>query len=337
MDVKDIIEMFKDKYGYVKDIEGVLEYLEDNEVSLTLSEEILYTIFEYNLRLQGLLESELKRKNATQHDRCDDVLDNIPQVVPQRDIKTKILDISTYKNAILHCEDTDFITEILPSSFEKDYEDIILSLLLSFYSDINDAFELSRESEEDRDYWLNEIEKIRTVINIIKEYVQENKEDLEKEADENKDISNRKNIIFLTNHNGDARIISDIEGIDISDYPYILTILKNLENGKVKHVKKFYNHDELKHVCAIRQGDVRVFFANISKDSIIILGAIAKRFQNTTAYQELLARRSNRLLSQKEEIISMATDDIFLEKNAETLKKITSLLSIQKKKIKEGE
>lgn len=335
MKAEDVIELFKDCYGYVKGIEGVTSYLEEHEASLTLSEEILYTIFDYNLRLQDKLESDLKRKNNSSGDVISEPEDDCEDKFILHVTKNDLLDVSTYRNSILSCDDTDFITELLPSSFEKDYDDIIFSLLLSFYNDINDAFELS--SQDDKDFWLDEVEKYKNIVNIIKGYIQENQDSVAQEEISDKDSVPKKKIVFLKNTKGEPRIISDVLDIDVSDYPYILTILNNIKDGKVKHIKKFYNHEELRHIYAIRQGDVRVFFANLTNDTVIILGAIAKRFQNSSLYSELLARRSNRFSSQKESIMSSLDSQEYLKENEESFNQLVYLLSVQKKKIKEGE
>lgn len=334
MKAEDVIEMFKDCYGYVKDIEGVLSYLEENEVSLTLSEEILYSIFDYNLRLQGKLEALLNKKNNSSFSQDDTHIELADTSSVSSDTKTLLFDVSTYRNSILSCDDTDFITEVLPSSFEKDYEDIIFSLLLSFYNDINEAFELS--SQDDKDFWLEEVKKYKNIVNIIKEYVQES-QDITQEEISDKGSVPKKKIVFLKDSKGEARIISDVLDIDISDYPYLLTILNNIKDGKVKHIKKFYNHEELRHIYAIRQGDVRVFFANLTNDTVIILGAIAKRFQNSSLYSELLARRSSRFASQRENITASLNKQEYLRENEDIFSQLTSLLNVQKKKIKESE
>ena len=335
MKAEDVIELFKDCYGYVKDIEGVTSYLEEHEASLTLSEEILYTIFDYNLRLQDKLESDLRRKNNSSGDVISEPEDDCEDKFILHVTKNNLLDVSTYRNSILSCDDTDFITELLPSSFEKNYDDIIFSLLLSFYNDINDAFELS--SQDDKDFWLDEVEKYKNIVKIIKEYIQENQDSVAQEEISDKDSVSKKKIVFLKNTKGEPRIISDVLDIDVSDYPYILTILNNIKDGKVKHIKKFYNHEELRHIYAIRQGDVRVFFANLTNDTVIILGAIAKRFQNSSLYSELLSSRSNRFSSQKESIMSSLDSQEYLKENEESFNQLVSLLSVQKKRIKEGE
>jgi len=214
----------------------------------------------------------------------------------------------------------------LPSTNNEHFEEIIYSILLSFYKELVCANQMIKIDNDQ--YLIEEQEKLKKIINLIKEYYQE--ETTPEQLEQQKKTYTK--IIYMTNQQNTPYIDIDFEGIDQSDIKDIVSVIKNLKDGNTKHEKKFTNHEDLKGISAIRKKDIRVIFTRID-DTIIILGAFAKRFQNPTIYRELLKRRNKIFKAQKEEIKDNIQNKEYLNGNKRITEKI---IKEQQKKKKRG-
>lgn len=320
MNYLDIIDNFKNRFNYVEDYESIIEYLESLNISLTEINEILYEILKWNLEQEKELKEKLENSNTPL------ILKEKTQEL--KDEKEEENQINTYyKKLIEECDDTDFITEILPSTNNTSFEEIIYSVLLSFYKELVCTNEIknSAQDELEKEYLKEEENKLNEIIKIIKEYY---KEETSEEEEIIKEKQNTK-IIYMTNQSDTPYFLIDTENINISDLQDIESIIDNLKNGINRHEKKFTNHEDLKGISSIRKKDVRVIFTRID-NSIIILGAFVKRFQNPSIYRDLLKRRNKTFKNQKEIIKEKLQDQEFIKLN----NKLTKSILKQKKKNK---
>lgn len=320
MNFIDFIAYFKNRFDYVEDFESIITHLEQMNIPLTQINNILHEILEWNIEK----EKEIKKELLTDSEPLrQEQIEEQKEKIERKEIQT---DINYYKKLIEDCDDTDFITEILPSTNNEHFEEIIYSILLSFYKELVCANQMIKIDNDQ--YLIEEQEKLKKIINLIKEYYQE--ETTPEQLEQQKKTYTK--IIYMTNQQNTPYIDIDFEGIDQSDIKDIVSVIKNLKDGNTKHEKKFTNHEDLKGISAIRKKDIRVIFTRID-DTIIILGAFAKRFQNPTIYRELLKRRNKIFKAQKEEIKDNIQNKEYLNGNKRITEKI---IKEQQKKKKRG-
>ena len=289
----DIIANFKNQFEYVEDYENIIEYLESLNLSLTEINEILHEILKWNIEKEKELKENLNNIG-------------IPLIKDEKNEKTKEKEdveekkIDTYyKKLIEECDDTDFITEILPSTNNTAFEEIIYSTLLSFYKELvcTNEIKKSAQDELEKEYLNEEEQKLKQIIKIIKDYYNEETTEEELTPQEKQNTK----IIYMKNTNDTPYYLIDTENINPLDMKDIESVIENLKNGINRHEKKFTNHEDLKGISSIRKKDIRVIFTRID-NSIIILGAFVKRFQNPLIYRDLLKRRNKTFKNRKEEI-----------------------------------
>lgn len=333
MVLKDIIDHFKNYFGYVEDIESVILCLEENNFSLTETNEILHAILEWNEKK----EQELKKSlNKSAPNNIDSISNENASNTQTHEIsttkKTQILNTNHYKQSIDACDDPDFITELLPSPYENNFENTIYSLLLSYYKEITCANQMLKDVKDslEIEYLQKEINKAKKIIEIIKEY---HIESTTQETIEQKQEKNALPILYLRNFSNIPYINVDIEDIGISDYSYLESIFTELSQGIISHEKKFVTYEKLRGISAIRKGDVRVIFARID-NTIIVLGALSKRFQNTAPYRELLKRRAKAFKEQKDSIKESINNENFIENNNYITEELFNKLTQQNPKQK---
>jgi len=311
MNYLDIIDNFKNRFNYVEDYEGIIEYLESLNVSLTEINEILYEILKWNIEQEKILNEKLESSNEPL------IKSETPYEIKKEHIEEKQIN-TYYKKLIEDCDDTDFITEILPSTNNTAFEEIIYSVLLSFYKELvcTNEIKKSAQDELEKEYLKEEENKLNEIIKIIKEYHKE-------ETTEEEIVQEKQNtkIIYMTNQNNTPYFFIDTENINSTDLQDIESIIENLKNGINRHEKKFTNHEDLKGISSIRKKDVRVIFTRID-NSIIILGAFVKRFQNPSIYRDLLKRRNKTFKNQKEMLKEKLQDQEFIKTNNKLTKSI---------------
>lgn len=333
MVAKDIIEHFKNYFGYVEDIESVILCLEENNFSLTETNEILHAILEWNEQKEQELKKALNKSapHSSNSISDEDASNTQTHELPTTE-KTQILNTDHYKQSIDVCDDPDFITELLPSPYENNFENTIYSLLLSYYKEITCANQMLKTVKDslEIEYLQEEIKKAKKIIEIIKEY---HIESTTQEPVEQKQEKNTTPILYLRNLSNIPYINADIEDIDISDYSYLESIFNELSQGIISHEKRFVTYEELRGISAIRKGDVRVIFTRID-NTIIILGALSKRFQNTVPYRELLKRRAKAFKEQKDSIKESINNENFIEDNNYITEELFNKLTQQNPKQK---
>ena len=326
-DAKEIINLYKDAYGYVSDIETVRNFLK-NEQSISIHDrnEILFEILKWNLVVDK--ENKEKLKEVESKEFSSDTT-SIPQTnsILNKHVDSSIIDVSSYIHSIKECDDDDFLTELLPSIYDTNYDSIIGSILLYFFREISIANELLsyEENDEDQKYLKQVIKRNKEIINIIKKYNLE--EEKEVVLDNTNDVKNR--LIFLSKSNLSLYIDDDIDNIAIEDD--VLPIIDDILSGNNTREKRFVNDDELKGISAIRRRDSRIIFARLDSETILILGILVKRFQNPQTYRDMLKARTKCYKLQKEELKDKIHDQSFIDENKSIQDRIIEKLKVKRK------
>lgn len=332
MKADEVITQFKDEYGYVSDINGVTSFLkEKTNHDRKTTNEILVKIIEWNLKTEKENRELLQEKGKKETTIKEKLEEKEKQVEKQNETSSSLLDVTSYINALKECDDDDFLTEILPSIYDNNFDTIIGSILLYFYREISLANEMLQveTNEDDIEYLRSVTKRNREIINIIKEYTKE--EETEELQEENKEVQNNK-LIFLKKSNDSLFIDSDID--DIPTEEDVLPILEDLINGNITREKRFHNSDKLKEISAIRKRNSRIIFVRLENDTILVLGILVKRFQNTQPYRDMLESRAKTFKAQRDELKDKTDDLEFLKENEDIQKRIIETLKSRKKLVK---
>lgn len=332
MKADEVITQFKDEYGYVSDINGVTSFLkEKTNHDRKATNEILVKIIEWNLKTEKENRELLEEKGKKETTIKEKLEEKEKQVEKQNETSSSLLDVTSYINALKECDDDDFLTEILPSIYDNNFDTIIGSILLYFYREISLANEMLQveNNEDDIEYLRSVTRRNREIINIIKEYTKE--EETEELQEENKEVQNNK-LIFLKKSNDSLFIDSDIDDIPIEED--VLPILEDLINGNITREKRFHNSDKLKEISAIRKRNSRIIFVRLENDTILVLGILVKRFQNTQPYRDMLESRAKTFKAQKDELKDKTDNLEFLKENEDIQKRIIETLKSRKKFLK---
>jgi len=149
----DFIAYFKNRFDYVEDFESIITHLEQMNIPLTQINNILHEILEWNIEK----EKEIKKELLTDSEPLrQEQLEEQKEKIERKETQT---DINYYKKLIENCDDTDFITEILPSTNNEHFEEIIYSILLSFYKELVCANQMIKIDNDQ--YLIEEQEKLK--------------------------------------------------------------------------------------------------------------------------------------------------------------------------------
>jgi len=285
---------------------------------------VLFDILNWNNKVQESLEYDLS-KNGRKRKVKKGIEEKVELPKEEKEKKeTELLDVQSYLDNIESCDSLDFITDILPSSYDNKYDAIIYAILMQIYKNIVFANSLLCEANSlsEKEYIIEDIKRNKSIIEIIKQYYKEEKEEA---LEERKAESIPPTFIYLTNEMGKPYIYDDIDAINENDYPFINLLFKSFSNGSKE--KRFKSLEELREISAIRKRDGRIIFSRLDNNVIVVLGVIVKRFQNTTSYRDFLRRRAKVYLASKAFIKDNLDNEEFLISN----RKITESLGLENK------
>jgi hypothetical protein len=327
MSAEEIIELYKDSDGYVLDINDLIRFLKEHtEIDSKERNIILARIISWNIEVEKKnRETLLDRKSTTRKEET--ASQETTKKEERKKEESSLIDVTSYINALKQCDDDDFLTELLPSIYDTNYESIIGSIVLYFYREISIANSmLQGETDiECIEYLKSLIERSKTIIRIIKEYTEE--ETIEDETVEEEQFNR---LIFLRKPTNNSLFIDDdIDDISIEDD--VLPILEDIIKGKNTREKRFHNENSLKGISAIRRRDSRIIFVRLENNVILILGILVKRFQNTQSYRDMLESRAKTFRAQKDELKENITNLDFIEEHDLIKDRIIATLKARKK------
>ena len=331
LNAEDIINFYKDKYDYISDIDNIKTFFkQDKTITKKEKNEILLKILKWNLQIDKKNKEKLQEYMHKEKEIKIEEKENL--AIKENDKKiSDIIDVKSYMNSIRACDDDDFLTEILPSIYDNNYESIIGAILLSLFSEITLANEMLLEdkSEENIKYIKGIIKRNKEIIEIIKQY------NLEEETEIKQETNNKENnkLVFLKKNSSSLYIDDDIDSIAIEED--VLPILNDIITGNFTREKRFHNNNELKGISAIRRRDTRIIFTRLSNDVILILGILVKRFQNPQTYREMLKARNKEYKLQKEKLKIDSQNEEFLQINSDLQEETIKKLKLRKKTFKE--
>ena len=223
------------------------------------------------------------------------------------------------------------IRSILPSDKKTNYDNIIMSLkmgLLKNIKDIKDLLEEEKEalSKEDLEEFKAEINLNQKKIDIITEIEKDNTTTSEK--------SLKNNFFFVTTAGGNARVIDEINDMDVDYLESFKGLFESITDGTFKNVKRFNSNNKISGISEVKDFKTRVVFDRIGKYDYAIITAFTKKSNNDKGYLISLELKIKNYLNQKEKMISLLNNDDFRKENHLLEQELYNKLSISNKEKK---
>ena len=223
------------------------------------------------------------------------------------------------------------IRSILPSDKKTNYDNIIMCLkmgLLKNIKDIKDLLEEEKEalSKEDLEEFKAEINLNQKKIDIITEIEKDNTTTSEK--------SLKNNFFFVTTSGGNARVIDEINDMDVDYLESFKGLFESITDGTFKNVKRFNSNNKISGISEVKDFKTRVVFDRIGKHDYAIITAFTKKSNNDKGYLISLELKIKNYLNQKEKMISLLNNDDFRKENHLLEQELYNKLSISNKEKK---
>lgn len=222
------------------------------------------------------------------------------------------------------------LIEVLPSTEHYQYRKILLRMnaeILRYAKFIRELSNDKDATQEDKAYFKAEIDFEQRKFNIISDLLNVEKvETCVKEVKKNK-------IILLPTLNDNIHILDNISSIDVEFYDRFYELVKSIENGTFKNVKRFVNNESLLGLSEVRDFQTRVLFKRVNKDTYVIIGAFVKKTDNDALYRSTVIRYYD-LYKRMESIIQASlNDEEFLTSQAESLNELYDMLQTKSSKV----
>ena len=232
-------------------------------------------------------------------------------------------------NNVIHngSENTlDDLNSVLPSKINSRYHKIMQRIQASYLRDYNEIISLllcegdSFSKSEYNEFYKDAIE-IKSLIKTLKEIEYSNVVTKEESVTKN-------NIVFLTTESGKYYALSDVLGLDQSNYEGILDLLNSIINGTFKNVKRFdSSNDKLFSLAEVKSTNKRILFDRLNKDTYVILAIFIKKSQRDKGYHDFLVHRHALYRLKEEDLKRMINDPVYLAQSEEVLSSLLETLS----------
>lgn len=217
---------------------------------------------------------------------------------------------------------------ILPSKKKGNYRDICRRLQAESFKNIKffSEFKLDDLSSTDLIELKEDIELEKVKIRAINEVIN-NKEEVvtNSSADKNK-------IVLVPSITGNIRVLDEFGKIPFEYYSSFLDLIKSIEDGTFKNIKRFNGNKELTGVLQVKDFKIRIVFARLSEDTYGLITAFVKKSDKDRGYQETLKARVNEYQKQEEFLKRIILDAEFMKENELYLEELYRLLNKEKNK-----
>lgn len=245
-----------------------------------------------------------------------------------------IEEINYYYSRILS-EDDSVLKELLPSLKNSNYQNIvygICALLLKEITEVKVFIETEKDSltkQELEDFKEEIINKQRLITEINKANV----EIIDKgESEENK-ISN--NIVFLETSSGNIYAKEDLNPnvIPSEYYAGFYELLKSIEEGTFKNVKKLTsNNNGTAGISEVKGFKRRVIFDRVGPNTYVVIGIYTKKSNKDKSYLDPLKNRIAIYRKRREYIVEQAKNDEYIKEQQEILNGIYEIIKPKQEK-----
>ena len=232
-----------------------------------------------------------------------DTLDDEEEIVEDIDEEEEEY-IYYYENileAIKSGEDLkDAIYDNLPVLENGNYTNIIMRIILELVKE-KEVYEELKEVDPEA---LKEINKLDTMIDLIKNHHNVKDEELSTGSKE------KNNIIFLKTSSGNIYAESDLASIDSEWYPAFKGLFETIEDGTFKNVKRLTSNRISQGIPEVRDNGIRIVFDKVNRNTYIILDIFVKKSDHDKGYSNQLINRLAIYRQNEKAIKASVTDEL---------------------------
>lgn len=275
-------------------------------------------IIQLQNRLKKLQELKKQRdeKKAKKEVKTSVETEAIANPVPEEKRKLQTDHAKAYLDQINHITqkegyDLGRIMQVLPTKDTVNFDTIMNELILeiqkqySFYT----VFALeTRPSKEDTlsEENATQLSNMEDLRDMLIEH-QNEKNELSSTAEPFKENTPKATLIPLLSANGNNLLIGDLKSFTQEQYPYILRLLNELEQGDLKHAKQLSNNSDLNGYCELRdlRHYIRILYKSLGDNQYAILGLFYKNTDNIKGLMNRMKLRVNTFEGQKDKIEKM--------------------------------
>lgn len=288
------------------------------------TEHQLKAAIEHNSRTLSLMSHEvnnIKKVNETAKEKGKQqpVVTIEEEILPQSDEELIDQDfeeeVEYYTSEVkrLTAEHLDELSTALPSRKHYEYERILRRIqieLLKDCKDIKDFISLEKTTlTEEFQEFLDELNLDMLKVKAIGEELVRNPDYLEE------DTTTENRLIFVPTPDGNIRILSDIDSMDLGQRRKIEQLLNSIKDGTFKNVKRFNNNNNVDGLTEVRDipSGGRVTFMRLDTNTYAIISAFIKKVTNGKGYQKMLANQFQSYHDAESQLKDNLTNPEFLE------------------------
>lgn len=289
-----------------------------------------------NIKTIKLLSDEVKRLKSASVLK-EETNNNVPDIITESDeeeeldedyslleeIKYYYSKIINEKDKLSNLTDNKILKELLPSTKNSNYQNIIYGINTLILKEINeilgfinlDGLELTKE----------ELQEFKDEILFKQKLIQHiNSNNIDKQ-DEESVVEVLNNIVFLETSSGNIYAKEDLNPniIPSEYYAGFYELIKSIEEGTFKNVKKLTsNNNRTAGISEVKSFKRRVIFDRIDYNIYVILGIFTKKSDKDKGYIDALKRRISIYRNNKESIVERIKDANYISEQKEILDEI---------------
>lgn len=240
-------------------------------------------------------------------------------------------EVSFYLDAYQNL-DEDFtrvdLLDALPSRKHYKYHEILLRLQAESLKEMKEIEEIILENSDISKEELLEFRQLleleKKKIFAIREVMKPVEEDTVEEEVKNK-------LILVPTQLGNVRLLDELERTPKDFYPSFLELIKSIEDGTFKGVKRFTNNHDLLGVNEVKGHQVRVVFVRLAVDTYALITAFVKKSDKDKLYQQTLCGKAVDFKAIESSLKECLSDSEFMRENDLAVSKLFELLEEKNK------
>ena len=322
MNIKVIIEKYKNEFGIITDIDAIIDELDKlyskEELSVILKEILIYNNKKYDEINKSLRQKKIIQSNTYFYSKKDSILKE------EKDNKPNMsgidIDVSNYLDKIIKFNDDTDILNIINKISNKNILLVLKCRILEYITYYKKEI-INNNSSDEVEFCNNEINRLSNALNYIINF--------ESIINPNNQLKPKNKLLFLSDNNN-ILFLKDLEDIDRSEYISFYSLLSSLVIGTFNGNKSVNMPNGNKIPELRRINGQRIIYDKICNDYYIVLFAFDKN--NNFIYKSTLVERYNTYIKKKNDIqkLILCNDQQFLREQFDIQEKILSLLHSKK-------
>lgn len=216
-----------------------------------------------------------------------------------------------YYETIRLLQDEEDIRSALPRPEYESFFPLINGIIEMLNNELEKTLTMDINDSEMKEAIAEEIRIIKLKLDLCNNLLHIAKEDKKIEEDASK--TPQKNIIFATTNSGNIRIENDLKNISEEYLGAIVELLTKLQNGTIDNneqkARSFTSiNKKLAGIQELKDFKVRLFYKNLSSDTVYVLMARMKKSDNDRLDREEIKDRASQSNKQYESLKKLIRD-----------------------------